>query len=154
MKVIFLDFDGVLNYEKYVRLHGGFGLIIDPERMALLKRITDTVGASVVLSTSWREHWSADAAECDEIGRQINELFGQHGINIIGKTAEERLPREQQIKMWLSAHGEVENFVILDDLILEDEFLSGHFVKTYNGRKGLDEENVRQALEILSGGAK
>ncbi len=154
MKVIFLDFDGVLNYEKYVRLHSGFGLIIDPERMVLLKEITDKTGAKVVLSTSWREHWSNDTTKCDEIGSQINEIFSQYGIGIIGKTTEERLPREEQIKKWLYEHGETENFVVIDDLILEDEFLLNHFVKTYNGRKGLQEENVKQALDILSGGAK
>ena len=37
-KVIFLDFDGVLNTEKYVSACGYFGVIIDPARMVLLKQ--------------------------------------------------------------------------------------------------------------------
>ncbi len=154
MKVIFLDFDGVLNYERYVRAYKGVGLIIDPERMKLLKQITDKTGAVVVLSTSWREHWSNEENECDDIGREINQLFSEYNIRIADKTTDERLPREQQIKLWLQLNKNVENFVVLDDLILEDEALNGHFVKTHNGRKGLDEENVKQVIEILLGGAK
>lgn len=41
MKVIVLDFDGVLNYEKYLRAQNEHGVIIDPSRMALLKQIVD-----------------------------------------------------------------------------------------------------------------
>ena len=149
MKIIFLDFDGVLNYERYVRAHGNEGLIIAPECMENLKRIVDATKAKAVLSTSWREHWSKAEGECDDIGCEINRLFSHYGIDIIGKTTEERLSREQQIKLWLKSHGNVENFIVLDDLILEDEALKGHFIKTYNGRKGLDSDNVKQAIEIL-----
>ena len=154
MKVIFLDFDGVLNYERYVRASKGFGLIIDPERMKLLKQITDKTGAVVVLSTSWREHWSENAENCDEIGHQIIDLFSEYDIKIISKTTEERMPREQQIRLWLHNHPEIEDFAVIDDLTLEDPVLEGHLVKTHNGRKGLDEESVKQAIEILLGGAR
>lgn len=149
MKVIFLDFDGVLNYERYVRAHGNDGLIIAPECMENLKRIVDATKARVVLSTSWREHWSEEIDQCDDVGREINRLFSEYGISIAGKTTEERIPRERQIRLWLEAHVDVESFAVIDDLILEDEMLDGHFVKTYNGRKGLDSDNVRQAIDIL-----
>lgn len=149
MKIIFLDFDGVLNYERYVRAHGNDGLIIAPECMENLKRIVDATKARVVLSTSWREHWSKELDQCDDVGREINRLFSEYGIGIADKTTEERIPRERQIRLWLEAHVDVENFAVIDDLILEDEMLDGHFVKTYNGRKGLDSDNVRQAIDIL-----
>lgn len=151
MKIIFLDFDGVLNYERYVRAHGNEGLIIAPECMENLKRIVDATKAKAVLSTSWREHWFEDCDKCDDIGRQINRLFAEYGIRIVGKTSEQRMPREQQIKLWLESHNDVEGFVVIDDLILEGEMLDGHFVKTYNGRKGLDSDSVWQAIDILEG---
>lgn len=59
MKIIFLDFDGVLNSASYCRLHREPGVLLDPTRMALLRRIIETTGAEIVLSTSWKEHWEA-----------------------------------------------------------------------------------------------
>jgi hypothetical protein len=47
--------------------------------MVLLKRIIEETGAKIVLSTSWREHWDANTAECDETGMSISALFGSYG---------------------------------------------------------------------------
>ena len=67
MKALFLDFDGVLNTEKYLALYGAEGVVIDPARLELLKEIIDATGAKIVLSTSWREHWSTVQSENDPI---------------------------------------------------------------------------------------
>lgn len=151
MKVIFLDFDGVLNSEKYVQNCGEYGVVIDPSRMFLLKQIIDVTGAKIVLSTSWREHWETNPSECNSTGQQINTIFGEYGLQITGKTPKLHLRREQEIKHWLDEHPEVENFVVLDDMFLGAEFLEGHFVKTSNYFNGLDETDVKKAIEILNG---
>jgi len=151
MKVIFLDFDGVLNSEKYLRAQNEHGVIIDPSRMALLKQIVDKTGARIVLSTSWREHWSKSPDQCNETGRAINRIFEGYGLQIVDKTPKLCSGREDEIKAWLDRHPSVTNFVVLDDGFLGADFLKNRFVKTSKYKKGLDEEEVKKAIEILKG---
>lgn len=150
MKVVFLDFDGVLNSERYVRNCGEYGVIIDPSRMQLLKQIIEATGARIVLSTSWREHWSKNENEMDETGILINEIFAAYQLEIFDKTPKLGGRREQEVESWLNEFPDIENFVVLDDRFLHAEFLKEHFVKTANYLEGLDDENVAQAIEILN----
>lgn len=149
MKVIFLDFDGVLNSEKYVGACGHCGVILDPSRMALLKRIVDATGAKIVLSTSWREHWDKNIENADSIGKEIDNVFRRHGLTIWDKT-DVYSRREVEIEMWLALHPETEAFVVLDDRFLDSPVIRGHFVKTSNYFDGLDEVAVEKAVEILN----
>ena len=152
MKVIFLDFDGVLNSRRYLLNCGETDLAIDPAKMAVLKEIVDATGAKLVLSTSWREHWSAVPEECSHIGQRINEIFSDHGMQIFDKTP--KLPaRAEEIKNWLDAHPETTNFVVLDDMFLGGDFLTGHFVKTSFYAEGLGKPEAEEAIAILKGGA-
>lgn len=150
MKVIFLDFDGVLNTDKYVRSCAEFGLIIDPSKMMLLKQITDATDAKIVLSTSWREHWDEVPQNCDNTGIEINNIFEQYGLHILGKTPILNRCREDEIAEWLKHNPQVENFVVLDDRFLDSEQIRGHFVKTSGYSKGLDEISVETATYILN----
>ncbi len=151
MKVLFLDFDGVLNSDKYVRGCGHFGVVIDPARMELLKQIIDATDAHIVLSTSWREHWSAMPEKCDTTGTLINDIFKKHGLEIYDKTPDLTFKREQEIEKWLANYPSVTHFAVLDDDMLAAPFMDGHFVKTSNLRDGLDGENVKLAIKILNG---
>lgn len=146
--VIFLDFDGVLNSEAYAR--GRTGVAIDPSRMPLLKQIVDSADAKIVLSTSWREHWSPDPAKCNSTGLQIDRIFDSFGLQILDKTPQHPEGREAQIQSWLLRHPEVQNFVVLDDRLLSADYLKGHFIKTSNYFGGLDESDVQKAIEILT----
>ncbi len=150
MKVIFLDFDGVLNSDRYVRNCGHFGVIIDPTRMELLKQIVNATDAEIVLTTSWREHWSPIEYDCDETGILINSIFKQYNLKIFDKTPQLTFKREQEIKKWLDDLPNVESFVVLDDKILSAPFLTDHFVLTADFRDGLDEDDVKRAIEILN----
>jgi hypothetical protein len=152
VKVIFLDIDGVLNSEQYIRECDGCGIVIDPSKMVLLKQIVDATGAKIVLSTSWREHWSKGTAQCDSTGVLMNSIFGAYGLQIFDKTPQLHTRREEEIRNWLDAHPEVENFVVLDDMLLSGDFLSGHFVKTSGYFGGMDETDVQDAIGILNGG--
>lgn len=150
MKVIFIDFDGVLNTEKYVRSCAEFGLIIDPSKMALLKQIIDATDAKIVLSTSWREHWDEVPQNCDNIGIEINNIFEQYALHIFGKTPILNSCREDEIAEWLKINPQVTNFVVLDDRFLDSEIIREHFVKTSGYSRGLDETSVDKAIEILN----
>ena len=150
MKVIFLDFDGVLNSEKYVRNFSGYGVIIDPTRMALLKHIIDKTKAKIVLSTSWREHWEQCTGKCNDTGKEINKIFNEFNLSIFDKTPSIGGNREDEIESWLKSNPETENFVVLDDRFLDSPIIRGHFVKTDNYRSGISEENVNEAIKILN----
>ncbi len=151
MKVLFLDFDGVLNSEKYLLSCEDCGMAIDPTRMVLLRKIVDATSAGIVLSTSWREHWSKNLAECDSTGVLINDIFNKFGMQILDKTPELHARRETEIQCWLDKHPEVKSFVVLDDRLLSADYLNGHFVKTSNYFDGLDETDVQKAIDILNG---
>ena len=61
-KVVFLDFDGVLNTEhnqNMLRYYGKawrdvHGALFDSEAVAQLKRIVDETGAEIVIESSWK----------------------------------------------------------------------------------------------------
>lgn len=150
MKVIFLDFDGVLNSYKYLMNSETYGVAIDPSRMVLLKQIVDAANAKIVLSTSWREHWSKDLTGCNSTGVLINNIFSEYGLQVYDKTPELHTRREIEIKSWLDRHPEVKNFVVLDDSLLSADYLNGHFIKTSNYFDGLDETDVQKAIDILN----
>lgn len=114
MRVVFLDYDGVLNSPFYLinrtLQHKQKGTLIehykddfDPKRIKILKKICDQNNAKVVVTSSWREN------------EQAIEYLKEQGIPIIGKT--ERTisgHRGREIEMWLQGK-DVEDFVILDD---------------------------------------
>lgn len=151
MRVIFLDFDGVLNSEKYLRASKAVGVIIDPSRMNLLKEIVNKTEAKIVLSTSWREHWEKQPDKCDNIGASINDIFSQYVLDIYDKTPKLSTGRVEEIKNWLLMHPDTETFLVLDDMLLCDDVLDGHFVKTSNYFNGLDESDVKRSIDILLG---
>lgn len=151
MRVIFLDFDGVLNSDRYIRDCGHTGVVIDPSKMELLKKIVESTDARIVLTTSWREHWGTSPSECDYSGRLINDIFARYGLEIYSKTPVVRPDRENEIKQWLSDNPDTESFVVLDDMFLAADFLKGHVVKTSAFADALTNEGAEAAIEILKG---
>ena len=151
IKVIFLDFDGVLNSKRYFETHPSFGLAIDSTRLDLLKKIVLATNAKIVLSTSWREHWNKKDALCDNVGREINRLFAGKRLTIFDKISGENKSRYEKIVDWLKTHPNVADFVVLDDAPFEKDILKDHFVLTSNLRDGLDEADVEKAIRILNG---
>lgn len=63
MKVIFLDFDGVMataHYDNYLNYMGlpendKYGVVFDPDCIANLKRIIDATEADIVVSSTWKD---------------------------------------------------------------------------------------------------
>lgn len=149
MRVIFLDFDGVLNSNMYNASHWSPGVLIDPYRMKLLKMLVDATDAEIVLSTSWKEHWSRDENCCDETGITINQIFKEHGLKILDKIPDTETGRATGIVKWLTDHPDVERFVVIDDMPLGSGRLKDHCVLTSRLRQGLDEDDVRHAIDIL-----
>lgn len=149
MKVIFLDFDGVLNCEKYISQCGKYGVTIDETKMQLLKKLVDKTNAEIVLTTSWREHWEKDTDKCDATGIEINDIFAKYGLYIYGKTKKLNARREKEIDLFVIDSKEVENYVVFDDCYLSSDIIDGHFIKTSYYKDGLEEEHILKAITIL-----
>ena len=152
MKIIFLDIDGVLNSIQYDRLRTREQGNIDETRLPLLKNIVDETSALIVLSSSWRKHWSIEGGECDCIGRELNSTFDKYGLIISDKTPVlSALDRSIEIQSWLDEHlCEIQSFVIIDDMFGGWGPLANNLVKTDSriGR-GLEMKHVEMAKKIL-----
>lgn len=150
--IIFLDFDGVLNYNDFFsrRIEGGDEF--DRACVARLNRLVKTLDAVVVISSSWRHGRSLQEL------RQILEAHGFVGT-IIDKTPKyvrnadplskrEYGQRGDEIRAWLDALPEkTERFIVLDDNS-DMRAVMTHFVQTpfYGG--GLTDEKVEEVLRL------
>lgn len=113
-KVIFLDIDGVLTSDDFTqrcaqegRARLPYGMDwLDPRCLGALRIITDTTGAVIVVSSSWRE-----------LGRdallKVWELNGIPG-DLYGTTPEWILTKREAIEQWLK-DNHCDKYVIVDD---------------------------------------
>lgn len=158
MKVIFLDIDGVLNYNGCRDLVGGVYFVND-DKIKLLKQIIDRTDAKVVLSSTWRLGWfdidtNPNATPkkysiADDFIRLENKLK-EYGITFLSRTpmTEER-HRETEIDMWIKNWGGdvIESFVILDDDSDMKPYMK-HLIQT-SWETGLCQKDVDKAVKIL-----
>ena len=153
-RIVFLDIDGVLNSVRYDRRRTERDGNIDESRLALLKSLIDETKAEIVLSSSWRKHWSQTESECDPIGAELNDTFHRNGLTISDKTPLlPALHRSSEIRMWLSEHSDqVMSFVIFDDIFSGWGDLEAYHVRTDSRiGYGLEESHLQQAKQILEG---
>ena len=159
MKVIFLDIDGVLNCNdtytikhdvEYPYNH------FDPKLVVNLNKITESTGANIVISSSWR---------INRTFRELREILVKAGVTgkIIGQT--ERLhfsnwshsvPRGCEILHWMETNKEklgdlvsFRDYVILDD---DSDMLYLHknnFFQTDPSGGGLTDNLVYRIINFL-----
>jgi hypothetical protein len=141
MKVIFLDIDGVLNGIAYQMSTTEAPPLIDVSRLEILKELIDKSNAKVVLSSSWKKAWVK--------GQTFDCIFKNAGIDIYDTTPV--LGRKNsEISAWLSAHSDIESFVILDDAEGGWDELSPNVVITNPIQEnGLEKKHIPLALEKL-----
>ena len=145
MKVIFLDFDGVITtVESKWRL--------SPPHMEIVKKIIDKTGAKIVISSSWRFR---------DVEHTLKGIFGEdcnlencnfllNTKNVIGVMSRKQNTRGAQISAWLLENPQVTNYVILDDDnfdILPEH--NGHLVQTHT-MIGITNQDADLAIEILN----
>lgn len=167
-KVIFLDFDGVLNTEKYqseLRSSGkngwdDFGQLFDPEAVENLKMVLDAVpGVLLVINSSWKLEglntmkamWKArelpgsiHSVTPDYVPDLLNiDLDNYENIALLSGKGNE-------VKQWLEENApEGCQYVIFDDM---PDFLpeqEEHLVCT-DPREGITVEDAVAAIKILS----
>lgn len=177
MKLIFLDFDGVLNSFRSCLAFKGYPFPTPEETwskfdlvaIGLIKRLCEETGAKIVVSSTWRLHMS--------IPQMIMMLNGREfpDAPIIGRTpdmggsqrgyGEARYRRGDEISMWLTAFNRgdiapallyeqtligtpITDYVIVDD---DSDMLATqnpYFVKT-SLNAGLTLTNFLDMLRVL-----
>ena len=145
MKVIFLDFDGVIN-------NWASQDEVDELNVKILKDIIDASGAKVIAITSNKYPFQLKKEKSmlkTQFGRDILQLK-RLGVTIDGVTPLVNCNRALEIIEYLNANKDVQNYVILDDEVIENEQLIDHqvYLDLY---KGLQEEHKKPALDILNG---
>jgi hypothetical protein len=143
VKVVFLDFDNVLNHVGWKHRRYPF----DPDCIERLCRLTSTTGAEIVVSSSWRNNrrYATDAERLAWL-RGLLEGAGATG-EVVGLTPNVN-PRSKAIKRWLKDHKNVTCYVVLDDdasACIESET----FIQT-SGQTGIIDADVDRAIAILS----
>lgn len=152
-KIVFLDVDGVLNSDKFYEelLSSDEGIdcfredILDQRAISRVARIIRDTEAQVVISSSWR--WDIQAMS------RLLEQLNTFDIVPIDTTIEDmrvNMSRAQEIKLWLDQHPEVENYVVLDDEVMNIPEIGRHHIKT-NMSRGLEPNHVEQAKKVLNG---
>lgn len=147
MKVLFLDFDGVLVNHRSWYVRSGRTATADPPCVAALNKITDSTNAQIVVSSTWR------------IGMTIVELRKLLRAWGVTGTALAKTPhmgfsvrRGLEIKAWIDMYEGsrelVESLAILDD---DDDMdaLSPFLVQT-DFEEGLTEVHAEKAIALLN----
>lgn len=136
MKVIFLDFDGVLapygnRYEA-----GKFSKSCVKNFNKILDAHIDVL---IVISSSWRRHGL----------EYVKDMLDKNGINknrVIGITPFSNDSRENHIEAYLKENENIDQFIIIDDDHMD--VLKSRWIKT-NQHVGLTETEAKKAIDLL-----
>lgn len=149
MKILFLDFDGVLNSKRWMATAGDVmpsSLLdhrnhVDMAAVARLERIVAATGAKVVISSTWRLIHPLS---------ELKNILSKNGFtgDVIGMTPNSKGQRGNQIADWLNTNGPVESFVILDDS--DDMVHLMHKLVLTTWEHGLQDEHVVSAIGFLN----
>ena len=149
-KIIFLDFDGVLNTEYYQGLlqfqdkqqRDEYGAIFAPGAVKQHKRIVEDTAAEIVVSSLWK---SLGLAKLQELWMK-RDLPGR----VIDITPLLNGNKGDEIAAWLTENAVPETrYVVIDDEEVVLNSQRSFFIWT-NPYEGLNEEQANIAIRILS----
>ncbi len=168
-KIVFLDFDGVLNTEHYQNLliyqgkawkdkHGAF---FDPEAVAWLNKIVEQTGAEIVIESSWKylglEAMQQMWRDRNMPGKVIDVTPSSASDNWLLTANSDEISHEQfqwkgvEIASWIADNmNEKAPYVILDDEYIILDSQQTHFILT-NPYEGITSEIAGRAIKILNG---
>ena len=153
MKILFLDFDGVMVTDRYQAqltatnspLRDDYGAKFDPACVENLRRIIDSTDADIVVTSTWKMEKGLDG---------IQQMWNARNLpgKVIGVTPDiDPVHRGNEIAAWLNAYGEECQYAIIDDCPILDFFREEqlpHLFKV-DERTGLDEKTVTKVIELL-----
>lgn len=157
MRILFLDFDGVLNSAKWFKeseheregvtnIYRRAELMLDPLAVQRLNKIVRATDCRIVVSSTWRIPYDLESLSI------FLERRGFQGTGtLIDRTPVNRMKgnvRGHEIQEWLDHYpSSVETFCILDD-DSDMAHLMDRLVKT-TWDEGLQDEHVQQVIELL-----
>lgn len=167
-KIIFLDFDGVLNTEHYQNLlrycrkpwQDKYGALFDPDSVEQLKRIVDSTNADIVIESSWKylgleamqEMWMARNMPGHVIDLTPSSVSDSW---LLSNDLDEMNPamghcKGMEISSWLAdnASHDTKYIIIDDEYVILDSQLP-FFIMT-NSYDGITEELADRAISILN----
>ena len=170
-KYVFIDFDGVLNTERYhnelvssgQKCSDQYGPLFDPVAVGNLKMIVDQTEAEVVIISSWKLEgvdrmmalWKARRMPGVLAGCTPDCIFGMDllNVNLDDSDAFASLAgKGNEVKQWLKENAPKNpdgyRYVILDDV---PDFLPeqmGNYVQV-DPRVGVTDEDVIKTIEFL-----
>ena len=158
MKVIFLDIDGVLNSEDFLKNNPNQA--IDKSSVSILKNIVDKTGADIIMSSGWRLWFDDNMMPEDGYSQCLYDILCEFKIGLSGKTpdfsTEEIRTKKtfshvkaKEIIAWLNEHEIVDKYVVIDDLDLNNEEIKAHLIRT-NGQVGITEDDGMRVIDMLN----
>lgn len=168
-KIIFLDFDGVLNtqyYQEQLQSHSKkwqdeYGALFDPNAVKQLKRIIDATDADIVVESSWKylgldamkELWKVRNLPGRIIDITPSTTSDEYLLNVDLDDFSNKMHhcKGLEISSWLSEKGlSNTRYVIIDDEYVVLESQLSNFILT-NPYEGITEEQANKAISILNG---
>lgn len=152
MKILFLDFDGVITtYQSKWK--------IDMNKVKIINDICDKTDAKIVVSSSWRIGYRGVVSVFHESLKQyfinnqyldhFKDVFDKFINNIIGMT-DSGSYRGNEIKFYMNDHPDIENYVIVDDDsdMLDEQLFNFVQTDTY---EGITERDAKLCVDVLNG---
>jgi hypothetical protein len=141
--IIFLDIDGVIATKKSYNSEKDY--MLDRKCIAVLNKLIEKTGAKIVISSGWRNTYSAE---------QLKEIFEFIEIKaeVIGVTPELRSgKRGQEILKWLLANNrQNEDYIVIDDYItdIKNYIPKSRIIHVKDGfeNEGLTERHIERFL--------
>ena len=161
-KVVFLDIDGVLNSNFWNESHQreiSDGTLIDESKVKMLCKLVKDTDAQIIMHSGWKYWFGSDLQPLRKEAENLRALLEKEGLTIAGVTPDHAteeirkskkfsLVKAGEILAWLEQHGDVDEWVVLDDLNLHNVKVARHQVRT-DRRIGLTIEDVEKAKRIL-----
>lgn len=154
MKIIFLDFDGVLHtdyhdlvmFRKRLPEYDKFGSIFDPYCVENLKKIIDETGADIVISSSWKKIMTYKGFLEMWNYRKLPGI-----VTDVTPSSEYSRNRGDEIDVWLEQCKEDCKYVIIDDL--DETNFNEHqlsYLLVVDSFYGIDEKTAEKAIKLLN----
>lgn len=152
MKILFLDFDGVITTLKTQWK-------IDMNKVKIINEICDKTDTKIVVTSSWRLGYGSAVSAFHESLKQyftknqyldhFKDIFDKFINNIVGMTDSVGTCRGNEIKFYINEHPEVENYVIVDDDSDMFDYQLFNFIQT-DTYEGITERDAKLCIDILN----
>lgn len=143
MKVIFLDFNGVLDtYDNFD--------VIDKSNLYVLVDAINLTDSKVVITSSNKDYFYRNGKH-NEIMKNLINILHEYNVEVLGYT-KKLGSREEEIIDYLYNHPEIEHYCIIDDDYFF-ESMANHMIKLtsqMDGGNGLKETSTYEIVRKLN----